>query len=223
LLLPPGSCLLLLPETPVLNLPLLPSLANAFLDLANAFLDLANAFLDLANAFLDLANAFLDLANAFLDLANGYDVPVGSVVVLSSTYMLLRAGPAAYAEQMVRSFARIRDAYKGSVRVVHGLSVLVEGVENEVLIRSLMDIDLWLTDVDKKKGTLPTGHNHPLQQHSLQKDLRDTKHLRHSQDTLQLTTLTTLTGQRILHKPWVGRRGNTPTRPAERGRGCAPG
>ncbi len=76
----------------------------------------------------------MELASAFLDLANGYDVPVGSVVVLSSTSMLLRAGPATYAEKMVRSFARIRDAYKGSVRVVHGFPVLVEGVENEVLI-----------------------------------------------------------------------------------------
>jgi hypothetical protein len=93
----------------------------------------------------------MELESAFLDLANGYDVPVGSVVVLSSTSMLLRTGPAAYAEQMVRSFARIRDAYKGSARVVHGFRVLVEGVENEVLIRSLMDIDLWLTEVDKKK------------------------------------------------------------------------
>jgi lysophospholipase L1-like esterase len=103
----------------------------------------------------------MELASAFLDLANGYDVPVGSVVVLSSTSMLLRAGPAAYAEQVVRSFARIRDAYKGSVRVVHGFPLLVEGVENEVLIRSLMDIDLWLTDVDKKRThSLPDTISH---------------------------------------------------------------
>ncbi len=69
----------------------------------------------------------MELAGAFLDLANRYDVPVGSVVVLSSTSMLLRMEPAAYAEQMVRSFARIRDAYKGSVRVVHGFPVLADG------------------------------------------------------------------------------------------------
>ncbi len=103
----------------------------------------------------------MELASAFLDLANGYDVPVGSVVALSSTSMLLRVGLAAFAEQMVRSFARIRDAYKGSVRVVHGFPLLVEGVENEVLIRSLMDIYLWLTDVDKKRThSLPDTITH---------------------------------------------------------------
>jgi hypothetical protein len=93
----------------------------------------------------------MELAGAFLDLANGYDVPVSSVVVMSSTSMLLRIGPAAYAEQMVRSFARIRDAYKGSLRVVHGFPVLADGVEREVHIRSFMDIDIWLTDIYKKR------------------------------------------------------------------------
>jgi hypothetical protein len=94
----------------------------------------------------------MELANAFLDLANGYDVPVGSVLVLSSASMLLRVGPAAYADAMVRAFARVREVYKSSVRVVHGFPVLVGGVENEVLVRSLLDIDLWLSDTDKKRN-----------------------------------------------------------------------
>jgi hypothetical protein len=80
------------------------------------------------------------------------DVPVGSVLVLSSASMLLRVGPAAYAEAMVRAFARVREVYKSSVRVVHGFPVLINGVENEVLVRSLLDIDLWLSDTDKKRN-----------------------------------------------------------------------
>jgi hypothetical protein len=66
--------------------------------------------------------------------------------------MLLRVGLAAYADAMVRAFARVREVYKSSVRVVHGFPVLVGGVESEVLVRSLLDIDLWLSDTDKKRN-----------------------------------------------------------------------
>ncbi len=51
----------------------------------------------------------MELADSFLDLAKGYDMPVGSVVVLSSVSLLARIGTAAYAEEVVRAFARIRE------------------------------------------------------------------------------------------------------------------
>jgi hypothetical protein len=79
----------------------------------------------------------MELADSFLDLAKGYDMPVGSVVVLSSVSLLARIGTAAYAEEVVRAFARIRDAYANSVRVVHGFPVLVRGLEDETIIRNM--------------------------------------------------------------------------------------
>jgi hypothetical protein len=54
-----------------------------------------------------------ELACALLDLVRGYDVPVGKVVVLSSTSHLGRCGTAAYASDIVSSFGWIREAYKG--------------------------------------------------------------------------------------------------------------
>jgi hypothetical protein len=70
----------------------------------------------------------------------GYDLPVGSVVFLSSATILLRVGPAAYAEELVCVFTRVREAYAGSVRAVHGFPITLQGLRSEVLIRSLMTL-----------------------------------------------------------------------------------
>jgi hypothetical protein len=103
----------------------------------------------------------MELADSFLDLAKGYDMPVGSVVVLSSVSLLARIGTAAYAEEVVRAFARIRDAYANSVRVVHGFPVLVRGLEDETIIRSMLEIELWLSDCDKRRiHSLPSTSEH---------------------------------------------------------------
>jgi hypothetical protein len=62
-------------------------------------------------------------------------------------------GTAAYAEEVVRSFARLRDAYGSSIRVVHGFPILIGGLEDEPLIRSMREIECWFHDVDKKDCT----------------------------------------------------------------------
>ncbi len=60
-------------------------------------------------AIVQIENGSLtELVGAFLDLVTGYDLPVGSVVVLSSSIMLLRVGTAAYAEELVCAFTRVR-------------------------------------------------------------------------------------------------------------------
>jgi len=71
--------------------------------------------------------SLIELADSFLEITKGFDMPVGSVVVLSSLTYLARVGTAAYAEELVRSLARIRDAYASSVRIVHGFPVLIGG------------------------------------------------------------------------------------------------
>jgi len=69
----------------------------------------------------------------------------------SSVSLLARIGTAAYAEEVVRAFARIRDAYANSVRVVHGFPILIRGLDNETVIRSMLEIELWLSDCDKRR------------------------------------------------------------------------
>jgi hypothetical protein len=105
-------------------------------------------------AIVQIENGSLtELVGAFLDLVTSYDLPVGSVVVLSSATLLLRVGPAAYAEELVW----VREAYAGSVRAVHGFPIPQQGSHSEVLVRSLLDIEHWLAEIDKKRtNSLPS-------------------------------------------------------------------
>jgi hypothetical protein len=96
----------------------------------------------------------IELADSFLEITKGFDMPVGSVVVLSSLSYLARVGTAAYAEELVRAIARIRDAYASSVRIVHGFPVLIGGLDDESVIRSILEIELWLADSDKRECIL---------------------------------------------------------------------
>jgi hypothetical protein len=99
-----------------------------------------------------------ELVGAFLDLVMGYDLLVSSVVVLSSATMLLRVGPAAYAKELVCAFTRVREAYAGSVRAVHGFPIPLQGLHSEVLIRSLLDIEHWRAEVDiNRTNSLPAS------------------------------------------------------------------
>ncbi len=81
--------------------------------------------------------------------------------ILSSVSLLAGIGTAAYAEEVVRAFARIREAYTNSVRVVHGFPILVRGLDDETLIRSMLEIELWLSDCDKRRiHSLPSTSEH---------------------------------------------------------------
>jgi hypothetical protein len=105
--------------------------------------------------------SLIELADSFLEITKGFDMPVGSVVVLSSLTYLARVGTAAYAEELVRSLARIRDAYASSVRIVHGFPVLIGGLDDESVIRSILEIELWLSDSDKRRmHSLPNTSAH---------------------------------------------------------------
>jgi hypothetical protein len=106
-------------------------------------------------------STLIELADSFLEITKGFDMPVGSVVVLSSLTYLARVGTAAYAEELVRAIARIRDAYAGSVRIVHGFPVLIGGLDDESVIRSILEIELWLADSDKRRmHSLPSTSAH---------------------------------------------------------------
>ncbi len=70
-------------------------------------------------------------------------------------------GTAAYAEELVRALARILDAYVNSVRIVHGFPVLIGGLDDESVVRSILEIELWLADSDKRRmHSLPNTSAH---------------------------------------------------------------
>jgi hypothetical protein len=92
-----------------------------------------------------------ELAGCFLDLVRGFDVPMGTVVVISSASHLGRSGTAAYAGDIVAAMNRIREAYGRSVRVVHGFPLIGGGLVDESTIRGLREIEYWLAEVDRRR------------------------------------------------------------------------
>ncbi len=106
-------------------------------------------------------STLIELADSFLEITKGFDMPVGSLVVLSSLSYLARVGTAAYAEELVIALVRIRDAYANYVRIVHGFPVLIGGLDDESVIRSILEIKLWLADSDKRlMHSLPNTSAH---------------------------------------------------------------
>jgi hypothetical protein len=72
-----------------------------------------------------------ELAGVFLDLVKGFDVPIGTVVVLSSISHLGRSGTAAYAGDIVAAMSRIREVDGRNVRVVHGFPMISGGLVDD--------------------------------------------------------------------------------------------
>ncbi len=87
----------------------------------------------------------------FLDLTRGFDVPIGTVVTLASASHLGRCGVAAYARDVVAALGRVRDAFGGNVRVVHGFPIIGGGLVDEGTVWGLREIELWLAEVDKRR------------------------------------------------------------------------
>jgi hypothetical protein len=97
-----------------------------------------------------------EISKAFLDLVRGCDVPVGTVVVISSASHIGRVGTAAYAGDIVKATLLIREVYGKNVRVVHGFPLIPGGLMDESTVRGLREIELWLAEVDKRHlGSLP--------------------------------------------------------------------
>jgi hypothetical protein len=97
-----------------------------------------------------------ELVSAFLDLTADYEVPVGTVVIFSSLTHLSRVGTSVYAADIVKALSRLREAYGDSVRGLHGFPVMASGLQDRSCIRALREIEVWLSEADKRnQHTLP--------------------------------------------------------------------
>jgi hypothetical protein len=73
------------------------------------------------------------------------------MVVLSSASHLAWVGPAAYASEFVSAKRRLRAAFKNGIEVLHGLPLLLGGVEDSKGIFSFLDFFEWINlDTDKR-------------------------------------------------------------------------
>jgi hypothetical protein len=97
---------------------------------------------------LQVENATLsDLTTVFLAALEGFTVPAGTVVLISSASHLAAVGTAAYAEDLVRAFRAIRAVYETGITVMHGIPLLLSGIDNMSTIRSLLEVGAWYQGV----------------------------------------------------------------------------
>ena len=85
-------------------------------------------------------------------LTRGCDLGVGSVVLLSSLNHLGRVGTAAYAEDLVAAFLEFRATFGGQIRALHGFAINSEPLTDQLTIRSLMEIEAWLSSTDQRRS-----------------------------------------------------------------------
>ena len=93
-----------------------------------------------------------DLVSTFMRLTRGCDLGVGSVVLLSSLNHLGRVGTAAYAEDLVAAFLEFRATFGGQIRALHGFAINSEPLTDQLTIRSLMEIEAWLSSTDQRRS-----------------------------------------------------------------------
>ena len=91
-----------------------------------------------------------EIMTAARNILGNTKLPVGTVFLLSSASHLARAGTAKYAGDLVEAIKTMERDYGSSIRVAHGFPLFRSAVENKLLLRSILDIMDWLSDVDKR-------------------------------------------------------------------------
>ena len=91
-----------------------------------------------------------EIMTAARNILGNKKLPVGTVFLLSSASHLARAGTAKYAGDMVEAIKTMERDYGSSIRVTHCFPIFRSAVENKLLLRSILDIMDWLSDVDKR-------------------------------------------------------------------------
>ena len=93
-----------------------------------------------------------DLVATFMRLTRGCDITMGSVVMISSLNHLGQVGAAAYAEDLVEAILEFRHTFGDQVRVIHGFPHPPCRISDLFTIRSMMEIESWLTSVDQRRA-----------------------------------------------------------------------
>ena len=89
---------------------------------------------------------------------------MGSVILLSSTNHLGCVGTAAYAEDLVAAFLEIRTTFGGQFRTLHGFSINAEPLTDQLTIRSMMEIEAWLSSTDQSSNLYLQSSSHQTEQ-----------------------------------------------------------
>ncbi len=76
----------------------------------------------------------VELVNVFFELTKGFAVPAGTVVLIASASHMA-AGIAEYVAVFVQARVLVRRTFTNSIRVLHGVPLLLGGTGNTAAIR----------------------------------------------------------------------------------------
>jgi hypothetical protein len=92
-----------------------------------------------------------EMARLFVDVFTGAQVRVGSLILIHSVSHLAAVGTATYAESLVVGTKFILTSFGGKVTVRPGVPVLLGGLENHALSRSLEEVAAWTDGLSATK------------------------------------------------------------------------
>jgi hypothetical protein len=92
----------------------------------------------------DKNGSLIELVELFLGLIRGLDVLAGSVVLLASASYVTVTGMAEYTAEFVGASGVLRDAFAGSISLMHGIPFLIGCTKNTPAIRALAEIVQWV-------------------------------------------------------------------------------
>jgi hypothetical protein len=86
----------------------------------------------------------VELIDAFIEITKGFVIPAGSVLLVSIARQLAGIGTEGYAAEFDAGLRKL-NRVMGGIIMLHGLSILCTGTGNFSLIRSILDIEHWIT------------------------------------------------------------------------------
>jgi hypothetical protein len=91
----------------------------------------------------------VELLNAFLEATKGFRIPAGTVIVIFSASRLSAIGTEAYATEFAEARFRLQRVVGDGIEMLHGFPILYTGTGNRALIKSILDLEHWVTSCAK--------------------------------------------------------------------------
>ena len=90
-----------------------------------------------------------ELTDAFIDTLGEFTMPEGSVILIGSLTHLMEEGQGGYARGLVKEYRRLSHLFQHTVHIVPFLPPALGGTNDPALIRYMMDISIWIQEVQK--------------------------------------------------------------------------
>jgi hypothetical protein len=101
----------------------------------------------------------MELVSAFIEMTKGFVIPAGTVLVLFSSSHLSRIGTESYAAEFDMAKMKLSKVMGDGIVLLHGFPVLYNTTHNMALIRSILDLEHWISNVHKGRDIARVRHH----------------------------------------------------------------